>query len=143
MKEPQELFRTQGLLKKGQVYDEKTKKYGAHITEPCERLMTMPDIESSIKYQSCMSFIPQTWESIGSPWPEGTTVEKTGGTSRMCYETATYLVKSPRELTPFDWEVLHANRAFLSGQVCGAIRKTTKTAEGWEYECWSECDSSD
>lgn len=138
------LFLVTGLSTLRHDYDHKTKRsYPVKVQE--KRLMPERTLRTHLEYPQACGLEVQTSQPLGILWPEGVEVETLTNNSdnRRCLSTATYLVKSPRELTDGDWQILRASDAFMNGQECGIVTKTTQTENGWEYHCRSLCDSSD
>lgn len=142
--EAQLLLKVEGLEKVDSNYNRQTNRFD-DIIEPATKLLSQRSLDSLNKYPFCQAFQPKTWTPLGNLWPVGASVEVIHETAdnRRCYSEAAYCVKSPTALTADDWEILHANNCFMGGQQCGLITKTTQTADGWEYQCRSVCDSSD
>jgi hypothetical protein len=67
-------------------------------------------------------------------------VENRGGN---CYQTATYELKTPKELSEDELEGMRQQYDFLKGQVTANVKCVKKEGSSYIYTLFSECDSGD
>jgi hypothetical protein len=60
-----------------------------------------------------------------------------------CYISQSYEVRSSKELTNLDFEILRAWQCFLSGQKTGEVISFSRDGEEFVYKLFSERDSGD
>jgi hypothetical protein len=60
-----------------------------------------------------------------------------------CYISQSYEVRSSRELTDLDFQILRAWQCFLSGQKTGEVISSSRDGETFVYKLFSERDSGD